>query len=132
MFCFSVRLHFAFDVLTVLRPHIATKTRTPPAVWPSPAGCRAHQRRFYAYDVQGSAGYGLRMAALLHGPDGSGRATAAAAAAAALGIHLVAYSCRELKVRAVCLTYASPRVRGRGQGLVGISSGAATLACPKP
>ncbi len=49
--------------------------------------------------MQGSAEYGLRMAALLHGPDGSGRATAAAAVAAALGIHLVAYSCLELKVR---------------------------------
>ena len=48
--------------------------------------------------LQGSAEFGLRMAALLHGPDGSGRATAAAAAAAALGIHLVAYSCLELKV----------------------------------
>ena len=49
--------------------------------------------------MQGSAEYGLRVAALLHGPDGSGRATAAMAAAAALGIHLVAYSCLELKVR---------------------------------
>ena len=38
------------------------------------------------------------MAALLHGPDGSGRATAAMAAAAALGVHLVAYSCLELRV----------------------------------
>ena len=55
---------------------------------------------------QGSAEYGLRMAALLHGPDGSGRATAAAAAAAALGIHLVAYSCLELKVRAAHPSHA--------------------------
>ncbi len=61
-----------------------------------------------AHDVQGSTEYGLRMAALLHGPDGSGRATAAAAAAAALGINLVAFSCLELKVRAAHLSCAPP------------------------
>ena len=47
------------------------------------------------------------MAALLHGPDGSGRATAAAAAAAALGIHLVPYSCLELKVQGSLVTPGS-------------------------
>ena len=38
----------------------------------------------------------LRVALLLHGPSGSGRATAARAAAAALGLHVVPFSCHEL------------------------------------
>lgn len=39
----------------------------------------------------------LQVAALLLGPRGSGRATAARAATAALGIHLVPFSCHDLK-----------------------------------
>ena len=39
----------------------------------------------------------LQVAALLLGPRGSGRATAVRAATAALGIHLVPFSCHDLK-----------------------------------
>ena len=48
--------------------------------------------------AQDSAEYGLRVAVLLHGPQGSGRATAAMAAAIAIGAHVIPYSCHELKV----------------------------------
>ena len=39
----------------------------------------------------------LQVAALMLGPRGSGRATAVRAATAALGIHLVPFSCHDLK-----------------------------------
>lgn len=47
--------------------------------------------------VQGSAALALQVAVLMLGPRGSGRATAVRAAAAALGIHLVPFSCHDLK-----------------------------------
>eukprot|EP00887_Chlorella_sp_A99_P007151 scaffold2.g7151.t1 len=42
----------------------------------------------------------LRLAALLHGPAGSGKRTAAAAAAAAAGCHVVSLSCHEIRTPA--------------------------------
>lgn len=47
--------------------------------------------------MQGSSAMTLQVAALLLGPRGSGRATATRAATAALGIHLVPFSCHDLK-----------------------------------
>lgn len=47
--------------------------------------------------VQDSAALALQVSVLLLGPRGSGRATAVRAATAALGIHLVPFSCHDLK-----------------------------------
>lgn len=47
----------------------------------------------------------VRLAPLLHGPPGSGRATAAAAAAAALGLNFMSVNCYEIKVT---MQYISP------------------------
>ena len=47
--------------------------------------------------VQDSSALALQVAVLMIGPRGSGRATAARAATAALGIHLVPFSCHDLK-----------------------------------
>ncbi len=45
---------------------------------------------------QGAQGSGVRLAVLLLGARGAGKATAARAAATALGLHLVPFSCAEL------------------------------------
>ena len=47
--------------------------------------------------VQDSAALALQVSVLLLGPRGSGRSTALRAATAALGIHLVPFSCHDLK-----------------------------------
>lgn len=47
--------------------------------------------------AQDSAALALQVSVLLLGPRGSGRATAVRAATAALGIHLVPFSCHDLK-----------------------------------
>jgi ATPase family associated with various cellular activities (AAA) len=47
--------------------------------------------------VQAVRAFGVRVGVLLHGPEGSGRGTAVAAAAASLGIHVVEFSCLELR-----------------------------------
>ncbi|MEW5303052.1 MAG: hypothetical protein WDW36_005782 [Sanguina aurantia] len=49
----------------------------------------------------------VRLAPLLHGPPGSGRATAAAAAAAALGLHFLSVSCHDLKDKTEAKTIAA-------------------------
>ena len=47
--------------------------------------------------VQDSSALALQVAVLMIGPRGSGRATAVRAAVTALGIHLVPFSCHDLK-----------------------------------
>ncbi len=47
--------------------------------------------------LQDSSALALQVAVLLLGPRGSGRSTAVRAATAALGIHLVPFSCHDLK-----------------------------------
>lgn len=47
--------------------------------------------------MQDSAALALQVSVLLLGPRGSGRSTAVRAATAALGIHLVPFSCHDLK-----------------------------------
>lgn len=47
--------------------------------------------------LQDSAGLALQVSVLLVGPRGSGRSTAVRAATAALGIHMVPFSCHDLK-----------------------------------
>ena len=47
--------------------------------------------------LQDSAGLALQLSVLLVGPRGSGRSTAVRAATAALGIHMVPFSCHDLK-----------------------------------
>lgn len=47
-------------------------------------------------DVQGSSAFLLRAALLIHGPAGSGKATAVRAACMSMGLHLVPYGCAGL------------------------------------
>lgn len=60
--------------------------------------CEAHTRSEAALRAvcQDAPRSGVRLAVLLLGARGAGKATAARAAAAALGLHLVPFSCAEL------------------------------------
>ena len=50
-----------------------------------------------ANDLQAGQKVRLRTAVLVQGPPGAGKRTAATAAASALGVHLVPFSCQELR-----------------------------------
>lgn len=56
-----------------------------------------HQACQVSTALQDSAGLALQLSVLLVGPRGSGRSTAVRAATAALGIHMVPFSCHDLK-----------------------------------
>ena len=46
--------------------------------------------------TKGAAGVSIRASVLVHGPSGSGKATAARAAATAMGLHVVPFGCAGL------------------------------------
>lgn len=56
--------------------------------------------------VQRAAELGVQASVLVVGPPGAGKATAVNAAAAALGVHIVPFTCHELRVRLTVLMLA--------------------------